>query len=118
MTLTDARRPAQAPSPGAAQAMAEVVTPLFGGELPVRLRAWDGSTAGPEGAPSVVVNDAAALRRLVFRPGELGLAQAYVTGEIDVEGDLLDINTVVRRWKALMPPTSSGRCSRASYTRR
>ncbi len=26
----------------------------------------------------------------MFRPGELGLAQAYVTGEIDVEGDLLD----------------------------
>ena len=38
----------------------------------------------------VVVRDPAALRRLVFRPGELGLAQAYVTGEIDVEGDLLD----------------------------
>ena len=37
-----------------------------------------------------MVNDPAALRRLVFRPGELGLAQAYVTGEIDVEGDLLD----------------------------
>ncbi len=26
----------------------------------------------------------------MFRPGELGLAQAYVTGELDVEGDLLD----------------------------
>jgi cyclopropane-fatty-acyl-phospholipid synthase len=70
--------------------MAAVVTPLFGGELPVRIRAWDGSVAGPGNAPTVVVNDPAALRRLVFRPGELGLAQAYVTKEIDVEGDLLD----------------------------
>ena len=29
-----------------------------------------------------------ALRRLLWAPGELGLAQAYVTGELDVEGDL------------------------------
>ncbi len=79
-----------APNGGAAGQMAEAVQPLFGGTLPVRLRAWDGSEAGPAGAPVVVVRDAAALRRLVFRPGELGLAQAYVTGEIDVEGDLLD----------------------------
>ncbi len=76
--------------PGAAQEMASVVQPLFGGQLPVRLRAWDGSEAGPSGAPTLVVNDPAALRRLVYRPGELGLAQAYVTKEIDVEGDLLE----------------------------
>ena len=95
MTLTDSRTPASGPAPaptrtGVAAEMAAVVTPLFGGELPVRIRAWDGSVAGPENAPTVVVNDPAALRRLVFRPGELGLAQAYVTKEIDVEGDLLD----------------------------
>src|SRR4051794_7489642 len=77
-------------STGAAQELAGLVAPLFGGPLPLRLRAWDGSVAGPDNAPTVVVNDVAALRRLVFRPGELGLAQAYVTGEIDVEGDLLD----------------------------
>ena len=95
MTLTESRTPASGPTPaptraGVAAEMAAVVTPLFGGELPVRIRAWDGSVAGPDNAPTVVVNDPAALRRLVFRPGELGLAQAYVTKEIDVEGDLLD----------------------------
>jgi len=89
MTLTSETAP-KVTATGAAHQMAAVVTPLFGGELPVRIRAWDGSVAGPEGAPTLVVNDAAALRRLVFRPGELGLAQAYVTQEIDVEGDLLD----------------------------
>jgi cyclopropane-fatty-acyl-phospholipid synthase len=31
-----------------------------------------------------------ALRRLVWHPNELGLAQAYVSGEIDVEGDLAE----------------------------
>src|SRR6476619_253479 len=95
MPLTESRTPASGPTPartsgGVAVEMAAVVTPLFGGELPVRIRAWDGSVAGPDDAPTVVVNDPAALRRLVFRPGELGLAQAYVTKEIDVEGDLLD----------------------------
>src|SRR4029078_1307664 len=93
MTLTESRTPVPGPTPGrpcAAPKMAAVFTPLFGGEPPVRIRAWDGSVAGPDDAPTVVVNDPAALRRLLFRPGELGLAQAYVTKEIDVEGDLLD----------------------------
>jgi cyclopropane-fatty-acyl-phospholipid synthase len=62
--------------------------PLFGGQLPVRLRAWDGSQAGPEHGPILVLRSANALRRLLWHPGELGLAQAYVTGELDVEGDL------------------------------
>jgi cyclopropane-fatty-acyl-phospholipid synthase len=38
----------------------------------------------------VTVTTPQALTRLLWHPGELGLAQAYVTGEIDVEGDLLD----------------------------
>jgi cyclopropane-fatty-acyl-phospholipid synthase len=63
---------------------------VLGGELPCRLRAWDGSEVGPEDAPVIVVKTPRALRRLLRHPGELGLAQAYVTGEIDVEGDLLD----------------------------
>ena len=88
-----ADRPGRAPEDwpdGVATRLAGVVGPMFGGTLPVRLRGWDGSAAGPEDAPTVVVRDPRALRRLVYNPGELGLAQAYVTGEIDVEGDLLD----------------------------
>lgn len=97
MTLTDARPDAPATAPlalsttsGIAQRLAAVVEPLFGGRLPVRLKAWDGTVAGPTDAPTVVLRDPAALRRLLRHPGELGLAQAYVTGELDVEGDLLD----------------------------
>ena len=109
MTLTDSRTPSADPGTtrGVAQEMAAVVTPLFGGTLPLRIRAWDGSEAGPAGAPTVVVNDSAALRRLVFRPGELGLAQAYVTGEIDVEGDLLD--GFRRVWQAVRESGASPR---------
>jgi cyclopropane-fatty-acyl-phospholipid synthase len=55
--------------------------------LPVRLRAWDGSVAGPAEAPVLIVRSPQAVRRLVWAPGELGLARAYVAGELDAEGD-------------------------------
>ncbi|MGB0099890.1 MAG: SAM-dependent methyltransferase, partial [Nocardioides sp.] len=68
--------------------LAEAVGPFVGGDLPVRLRAWDGSEAGPPDAPLVVLRSPNAVRRLLRHPGELGAAQAYVTGELDVPGDL------------------------------
>lgn len=61
---------------------------LLGAPLPVRIRAWDGTESGPPGAPVLVVRHRRALRRLLWRPGELGLARAWVAGEIDVDGDL------------------------------
>jgi cyclopropane-fatty-acyl-phospholipid synthase len=79
-----------APGKGAAPKLAALIEPLFGGSLPIRLRAWDGSEAGPADAPVVVLKSRKALRRLAYNPGELGLSQAYVTGEIDVEGDLFE----------------------------
>jgi len=85
---TAVRRPE--PASGLAGELAAVGEALFGGELPVRLKAWDGSETGPLDAPSLVLRSPRALRRLLWHPGELGLAQAYVTGEIDVEGDLAE----------------------------
>ncbi|MDQ0942926.1 cyclopropane-fatty-acyl-phospholipid synthase family protein [Streptomyces sp. V1I1] len=64
---------------------------LLGTPLPVRIRAWDGSESGPPGAPVLVIRHRRALRRLLWRPGELGLARAWVAGEIDVEGDLYHV---------------------------
>src|SRR5699024_5417983 len=61
-----------------------IVRQLTGGPLPVRLSAWDGSAAGTEYAPHVHIAHPRALRRLLRHPGELGAAQAYVTGEIDL----------------------------------
>ena len=63
MTLTSDPRTGTAP--GAAERLAAVATRIFGGDLPLRIRAWDGSAAGPDDAPTVVVRDPAALRRLV-----------------------------------------------------
>lgn len=69
---------------GIAARLAEALAPFVGGELPVRLRAWDGSEAGSADGPLVVLASADAVRRLLWHPGELGAAQAYVTGELDV----------------------------------
>jgi cyclopropane-fatty-acyl-phospholipid synthase len=74
----------QTPTTRIAERLAEAVRPFVGGELPVRLRAWDGSEAGPTGGPLVELRSPDAVRRLLRHPGELGAAQAYVTGELEV----------------------------------
>src|ERR1700728_455156 len=61
-----------------------------GFDLPVRVRAWDGSEAGPAGPPIAVLRSPLALRRALWGPGELGLARAYVSAHLDVEGDLTE----------------------------
>jgi cyclopropane-fatty-acyl-phospholipid synthase len=71
-----------------ASRLAGLVEQSLGSPLPLRLRGWDGSETGPPGGPVVVVRHRRALRRLLFKPGELGLARAWVAGELDVEGDL------------------------------
>ncbi|MDQ2750960.1 MAG: cyclopropane-fatty-acyl-phospholipid synthase family protein [Actinomycetota bacterium] len=73
-----------------ADRLAALIRETVGIDLPVRLRAWDGSEAGPSEGPVLVIRSRRALRRLMWAPGELGLARAYVTGDIDVEGDLAD----------------------------
>ncbi|MEU2507733.1 cyclopropane-fatty-acyl-phospholipid synthase family protein [Streptomyces sp. NPDC007863] len=75
----------------AATRLATLAEDLLGSPLPVRLRAWDGSEAGPAGdGPVLVIRDRKALRRMIWKPGELGLARAWVAGELDVEGDLYE----------------------------
>ncbi|WP_330458256.1 cyclopropane-fatty-acyl-phospholipid synthase family protein [Streptomyces sp. NBC_00820] len=72
----------------AASRLVSVAEQLLGAPLPVGIRAWDGSRAGPPGAPVLVVRNRRALRHMLFKPGELGLARAWVAGDLDVEGDL------------------------------
>ncbi len=62
---------------------------LFAGPPPVTFKFWDGTTIGdPDGPGSVVVRSPDAARRLLWAPGELGLARAFVAGDIEVDGDL------------------------------
>ncbi|MFH9266341.1 class I SAM-dependent methyltransferase [Streptomyces sp. NPDC017546] len=74
----------------AASRLTALAEELLSGPLPVRIRAWDGSESGPPGAPVLVIRHRRALRRLLWKPGELGLARAWVAGEIDIEGDLYE----------------------------
>jgi cyclopropane-fatty-acyl-phospholipid synthase len=63
-----------------------------GGPLPLRVTCWDGSTAG-EGptSASIVFRTPRALRQLLWAPNELGLVRAYVSGDIDFEGDIFEV---------------------------
>ncbi|MDT7576171.1 MAG: cyclopropane-fatty-acyl-phospholipid synthase [Pseudonocardiales bacterium] len=70
--------------------LAGLVERLIGAPLPVRIRAWDGSEAGAGTGPVAVIRRRRALRRLLWNPGELGLARAFVTGDLDVEGDVAE----------------------------
>ncbi|WP_432742567.1 cyclopropane-fatty-acyl-phospholipid synthase family protein [Streptomyces sp. JH002] len=91
----------------AAARLAPLLHQLFAGRPPVRLRAWDGSETGPAHAPVVVLRNRRALRRLLWQPGELGLADAYICGDLDVEGDLgASLRTVwtASREERLTPP--------------
>jgi cyclopropane-fatty-acyl-phospholipid synthase len=78
---------------GAAQVIEALLRTHAGLDLPVRLRAWDGSEAGPAerpGAPIAIIRSPQAIRRILWHPGELGLARAYISGDLDVEGDLTE----------------------------
>ncbi|MCC9308025.1 cyclopropane-fatty-acyl-phospholipid synthase family protein [Kitasatospora sp. RB6PN24] len=67
-----------------ASQLVEAVEGLLGSRLPFRLQAWDGSTAGAADAPVLVLRNRRALRRLLWAPGELGLARAYVSGDLEL----------------------------------
>ncbi|MFE0579676.1 class I SAM-dependent methyltransferase [Streptomyces sp. NPDC058874] len=81
----------------AAERLTALMGHLFTGPLPVRLRDWDGAESGPADAPVVVLRSPDALRRLLWQPGELGLAEAYISGDLDVEGDLAGALSQARR---------------------
>ena len=73
-----------------------VLRQLVGTDIPLRIRAWDGSESGPDG-PMLVLRDPLALRRLIWSPNQVGLARAFVAGELDIEGDLAAGLGAIRR---------------------
>src|SRR5215469_8478165 len=69
--------------------LAEVFEAIAGPDAPVEFQAYDGSTAGTPGSPvKVTVRSPVAVSYLAQAPGELGLARAYVSGHLDVDGDM------------------------------
>jgi cyclopropane-fatty-acyl-phospholipid synthase len=72
-------------------ALAEVFESFVGPDAPLEFAAYDGSRAGAPGSPvKMTVRSPVAVAHLAQAPGALGLARAYVSGHLDVEGDMYE----------------------------
>ncbi len=61
------------------------------GDAPVCVEFWDGSRWGPDNPIATIrLRSKSALQRILWAPGELGVARAFVIGEIDIEGNLIE----------------------------
>lgn len=80
----------------AATTLGPVLTALIG-PASVRFDLWDGSTWGPPDAPVTIhLRSPDALRRVLWAPSELGIARAFVAGEVDVDGDIYEALQALR----------------------
>ncbi|MDE9367778.1 class I SAM-dependent methyltransferase [Luteipulveratus sp. YIM 133132] len=90
----------------------EVADRVFGTDVPFRFEAYDGSVGGRQGSDVVVrVENERGLRYLVTAPGELGLARAYVQGDLSLigvdPGDPYDLLSVFLDKVTVQRPTVS-----------
>jgi cyclopropane-fatty-acyl-phospholipid synthase len=82
----------------AADIAAPMVEAAFQGLPNVQLVFWDGSAIGPTDGPGqMIFNSPEALRRIMWAPGELGFARAYIARDLDVVGP---IGEVLRAFQA------------------
>src|SRR5687768_15896050 len=69
--------------------LAEIWSRMVDDRAPVGFRAYDGSTAGPRDAEILLeLRKPEAISYIATAPGELGLVRAYVTGALEVHGDI------------------------------
>lgn len=67
--------------------LAEILEVLAGGTLPLRFTAYDGSSAGPPDAPfGLELTSPRGTTYLATARGDLGLARAYIAGDLEVHG--------------------------------
>lgn len=84
-------QPGRSPLP-AATVLRPLLVAIFGSTLPVRFELWDGSTLGPSSDQGCIrIRSIDALRRLLWAPGELGVARAFVAGDIELDGDIFTL---------------------------
>ena len=75
------------PGPEGKLALAEILEILAGGRLPLRFTAYDGSSAGPPDAPlGLELKNSRGTTYLATGRGDLGLARAYIAGDLEVHG--------------------------------
>jgi cyclopropane-fatty-acyl-phospholipid synthase len=67
--------------------LAQVLEILANGRLPLRITAYDGSSAGPPDAPfGLDLRTPRGTSYLATGRGDLGLARAYIAGDLDITG--------------------------------
>src|ERR1700756_845332 len=67
--------------------LAEILEILPAGQLPLKFTAYDGSTAGPDDAElGLDLRTPRGTTYLATAPGDLGLARAYVSGDLEPHG--------------------------------
>src|SRR3982751_2131244 len=67
--------------------VADIVRAVTTGEPKVRITAYDGSDVGPaEATIGLHVASERGLSYLLTAPGDLGMARAYVSGDLEVRG--------------------------------
>jgi cyclopropane-fatty-acyl-phospholipid synthase len=77
----------------AASRCREVLTALFGepGQRTFDVRFWDGTVdrgANPNPPYTLALNRPAALRRMLLPPNELSIVEAFIAGDIDIDGSM------------------------------
>lgn len=81
----------------------KVVEQLFGWHKPrdFAVRFWDGSTwepdAGQDTKFTIVLKHVGSLRRMFWPPNDLAVGEAYLYGDIDIEGDLIAYTAMLRK---------------------
>ncbi|MEM9041054.1 MAG: cyclopropane-fatty-acyl-phospholipid synthase family protein [Actinomycetota bacterium] len=74
------------------EVLGPVIERALGGGAPVEMRFWDGSAMGPsDSVGRIEFRSPDAVRRIVWAPGELGFARAFVAGDIVVSGPLPEV---------------------------
>lgn len=81
-------------APTAATRLLDAFEGVIGIPLPVRVRCWDGSEAGADADLTVVFRNRRAIRRVLWSPNELGFVRAYVSGDLEIDGDIFRLLTL------------------------
>jgi cyclopropane-fatty-acyl-phospholipid synthase len=96
--------------------LASAIHDLLGSPPAIAIGAYDRSVVlVDEPRAEIHVRSPAALVRLMTRPGELGLVRAYVTGDVEVTGDLFHVLEVgLASGPRTVSPAAVGRLVRAA----
>ncbi len=80
-----------------AQTLRPMLSALLAPDAAVDIEFWDGSALRADSpAGAIRVHSPRALQHIIWSPRELGLARAYVSGDVDFDGDIIDLMAELR----------------------